>query len=87
MNRKPNFSINREQRLKEAQKQLEQEEQLTYEGKTTQTTLVLEESLLYDVKEILLKRKRDGIKPYSLSAVMRKYLKELVKKEKDKNTI
>lgn len=83
MSKKPSFTINKEQRLLEAKKQLEQEdEQLTYEGKATQTTLILEESLLYDVKEVLLKRKRTKTKPYTLTGLVREYLKEIVAKEK-----
>jgi hypothetical protein len=85
MNKKPSFATTKEKRLLEAQQELEQET-ATETGKnlakkTIQTTLVIEADLHYAIQEIGLKRKRAGIKPHTLTGIIKDALKEIVMKE------
>lgn len=83
MSKKPTFITTREQRLAAAKQELQNEEkQLSSDEQTVQTTLILEESLLYEVKDVLLQRKKAKIKPDTLTGVVREFLKEWVSKEK-----
>jgi hypothetical protein len=82
MNKKPNFSTSKESRLFEAKKELQQEsDNATISSKIISTTLSIESSLLYAVKEIALKRKISGIKPNTVTGIIKESLKEIVKKE------
>lgn len=84
MSKKPNFATSKEKRLLEAQQELEQESTIkknNTEKKTVQTTLILEEDLHIAVQEVGLKRKRAGIKPYTLVGIVRAALQEIVDKE------
>jgi len=82
MSKKPSFKTTKEQRLLEAKQELREEAKLFSDEKTVQTTLIIEASLLYAVKEIALNRKRTGTKPDTVTGIIREALKELVEKEK-----
>lgn len=82
MSKKPDFSINisnKEKRLLEAKKALEKEEEIPTE-RTVQTTLLIEASLRYKVTEIINKRKLLGIKPDTVTGIIKEALKEFVEK-------
>lgn len=84
MSKKPNFSTAKEKRLLEAKQELENEttdEPKSNKVRTIQTTLILEEDLHYAIKEISLKRKRAGVKPDTLTGIVKKALQEIVEKE------
>lgn len=81
MRKKPSFETSKKQRLLKAKQELQKEEQ-TNADRTVQTTLVVEASLLFSVKEIALKRKQAGTKPDTVTGIIRQALKEIVGKEK-----
>lgn len=86
MSKKPNFSTAKEKRLFEAKQELENE--LTETSKnnkveTIQTTLILEARLHYDIKKICLERKKAGIKPNTLTGMVKKALQDIVEAEKE----
>ena len=84
MSKKPDFETNREKRLIQVQKELEEE---LFENdknslkKTIQTTLVVETELHHAIQEIGLRRRRRGIKPYTLTGIIKEALKEIIAKE------
>ena len=78
MKNKPELST-KKSRMQKAKQELGVEQGV---GSTKQTTLVLPEELFFNIKEILLKRKRVGTKPDTLSALIREVLEEIIKKEK-----
>lgn len=80
MIKKPSFETSKKQRLLKAKKELQQEQ--TNSDRTVQTTLVVEASLFFAVKEIALKRKQAGTKPDTVTGIIRQALKEIVGKEK-----
>lgn len=80
MSKKPSFETSKKQRLLKAKKELQQEQ--TNSDRTVQTTLVVEASLFFAVKEIALKRKQSGTKPDTVTGIIRQALKEIVGKEK-----
>lgn len=85
MSKKPIFETNREKRLIEVQKELDEEsfeETQDNVKKTIQTTLVIEADLHHAIQEIGLKRRRVGMKPYTLAGIVREALKDIVAKEK-----
>lgn len=84
MSNKPTLTISKEQRLQKAKKELNFEDIVTSNQKT-QTTLVLDSSLLYAVKEIALRRKKAGVEPNTFSGIIRQALLNLVKEESHKN--
>ena len=81
MSKKPKFETSKEQRLLKAKQELYEEGQTNIE-RTVQTTLIIESSLLFAVKEIALKRKQAGKKPDTVTGIIRQALKEIVGKEK-----
>lgn len=86
MSKKPIFSTTKEKRLAEAKQELEKEiKDKDTSEKTVQTTVVLEATLLYAVKEIALKRKQEGVKPDNVTGIIKHALKELVTKESGKH--
>lgn len=82
MNKKPVFDTSIKKRVIDAQRELENESE--EEGEAIQTTVVLKANLLYAVKEIGLKRKRNGRKPYTVTGIIRDALETLVRTEKEK---
>ena len=83
MRKKPNFTTSKEERLLKAQQELQNENpQPTSNNKMVQTTLVVEATLLYAVKEIALKRKQAGAKPDTVTGIIKDALRDIVKKEK-----
>ena len=81
MSKKPVFSTNKQQRLHEAKIELDREETEKVSTKTVQTTLVIEAPLLYAVKEVILKRKKAGIKPDTVTGIIKDALQHIVNKE------
>lgn len=81
MSKKPSLSSLKKKRLKEAEKELEQENSTAGISGTKQTTVVLDAELLYGAKEVALKRKKAGIEPSSVTGMIRKALKEIVDEE------
>lgn len=76
MSKKPTLTI-KEKRLADAKKELEAEGVDASVG-TIKTTFVLEADLMFAVKEILLARKKRGIKPNSITGIIREALKNIV---------
>lgn len=81
MSKKPIFSTEKEKKLFHAKRELEMEDRQSDSSKTVQTTLVIEANLLYSVKEIALKRKQAGVKPDTVTGMIRDALKEIVTRE------
>lgn len=69
----------KEKRLLEAKHELNRENEKVC--RMRQTTLMLDEGLLYSIKEIALQRKKNGIEPSSLSGMIRQALMDIVDKE------
>ena len=82
MSKKPNFITTKEQRLLKAQQELQNEEREPTANKMVQTTLIIEAPLLYAVKEIALKRKQAGIKPNTVTGIIKGALRDIIKNEK-----
>lgn len=82
MSKKPNFTTTKEQRLLKAKQELQNEDGQPISDRTVQTTLVIKASLLYAVKEIALRRKQIGVKPDTVTGIIKEALKEIVSKEK-----
>lgn len=76
---KPVLKTSKEKRLTEAKFELDME--CGTIGKMRQTTVMLEEDLLYSIKEIALQRKKAGIEPSSLAGMIRQALSNIVKTE------
>ena len=83
MSKKPTLTTSKENRLKEAIKELESESSRNKNVETKQTTIILDSDLLYAAKEVAIKRKRNGIEPNTITGMIREALKEIVEKEKD----
>lgn len=81
MSKKPAFKTRLNNRINEAKKELDLEKKYTDNIETKQTTVILEASLLYAAKEVALKRKRAGIKPNTITGMIRDALREIVHKE------
>jgi hypothetical protein len=79
MSKKPDFETARGNRLLRAKHELNAENK---NDKPVKTTLVIESSLLFAVKEIALKRKQAGKKPDTVTSIIREALKEVISKEK-----
>lgn len=69
----------KEKRLKDAKNELDMERNII--GKMRQTTVMLEEDLLYTIKEIALQRKKAGVEPSSLAGMIRQALTDIAEKE------
>jgi AraC-like DNA-binding protein len=82
MTKKPTFLTTRDQRLHEAKQELENEEQSMVPSKTVQTTIILDASLFFTIKEIALKRKQAGVKPDTVTGIIKNALEEIVKQER-----
>ena len=76
---KPVLRTSKEKRLTDAKNELDMERSTV--GKMRQTTVMLEEDLLYTIKEIALQRKKAGIEPSSLAGMIREALTHIVKNE------
>lgn len=76
---KPALRTSKEKRLIEAKNELDMERNTV--GKMKQTTVMLEEDLLYSIKEIALQRKKAGIEPSSLAGMIREALTNIVEGE------
>lgn len=76
---KPILRTSKERRLTAAKNELEMEHGTV--GKMKQTTVMLEEDLLYTIKEIALQRKKAGIEPSSLAGMIRQALTKIVEVE------
>ena len=81
MNKKPSLTTSKQKRLDKARKELKLENSDAISITTKQTTIILEENLLYAAKEVALKRKRSGIEPNTITGMIREALKEIVDKE------
>ena len=84
MRKKPSLHISKEKRLKDAKKELDMEKISTNNKETTQTTIIIETNLLYSAKEVALKRKKAGVKPNTITGIVRQALKDIVEKEINK---
>ncbi len=76
---KPALRTSKEKRLIEAKNELDMERNIV--GKMRQTTVMLEEDLLYTIKEIALQRKKAGVEPSSLAGMIRQALTDIAEKE------
>ena len=76
---KPALRTSKEKRLIDAKNELDMERNAI--GKMKQTTVMLEEDLLYSIKEIALQRKKAGIEPSSLAGMIREALTNIVEGE------
>lgn len=76
---KPILKTSKERRLTDAKNELRMEPSTV--GKMKQTTVMLEEDLLYTIKEIALQRKKEGVEPSSLAGMIRKALTNIAKDE------
>ena len=81
MIKKPSFSTAKEKRLIQAKHELDTENQQLSADESIRTTFVAEASLLFAIKEIALKRKKSGIKPDTVTGILKKALKEIVANE------
>lgn len=79
---KPILRTSKEKRLTDAKNELGME--LDTIGKMRQTTVMLEENLLYTIKEIALQRKKAGTEPSSLAGMIRLSLTDIVNAERKK---
>lgn len=77
---KPALRTSKEKRLIEARNELNMERNTV--GKMKQTTVMLEEDLLYTIKEIALQRKKVGIEPNSLVGMIREALSNIAEAER-----
>lgn len=77
MSNKPEFKT----KLKQAQKELAAEDQGSIEGKIVRTSIPLSSTLLCNIKQIALKRKMAGIKPDTVTGIVREVLEDIVRKE------
>ncbi len=82
MSKKSNFTTTKEQHILKTQQELQNGERQP-PAKMVQTTLVIESTLLYAVKEIALKRKQAGIKPDTVTGIIKDALRDIVRKEKE----
>jgi hypothetical protein len=85
MRKKPSLTTSKESRLQEAKRELELEDNSPTSTETTQrTTFLIESDLLYSAKEVALKRKRAGIKPDTITGMVKEALQKIVAKELNK---
>jgi hypothetical protein len=81
MSKKPSLSLSKASRLEDAKKDLGMNNGTCKQVKLKQTTINIEENLFYAAKEIALKRKRNGIEPNTISAMIREALQNIVNTE------
>lgn len=84
MRKKPSLTISKESRLQDAKKELELEGSRPNSTETQMTTFMIESDLLYSAKEVALKRKRAGIKPDTITGMVKEALQKIVAKELNK---
>lgn len=77
MSNKPEFKT----KLKQAQKELAAEDQGSTDEKIVRTSIPLSATLLCNIKQIALKRKMAGIKPDTVTGIVREVLENIVRKE------
>ena len=82
MSKKMNSTTPKKRRLSNTKQEQGDEEQRPTSEKIVQTTLLIEASLLYAVKGIALKRKQAGIKPDTVTGIIKDALTEIVKNER-----
>ncbi len=80
MSKKPSL-VAKTKRLQVAQKELSRESVLRKNTGTKQTTILLDENLLFLAKEVALNRKKAGIEPNTISGMIRNALQDIVKQE------
>lgn len=84
MRKKPSLTTSKESRLQEAKRELELEDNSPTSTETQRTTFLIESDLLYSAKEVALKRKRAGIKPDTITGMVKEALQKIVAKELNK---
>lgn len=85
MIKKPSLTskTSKEERLKNAKRELGLEDIDVSKTEMKQTTVILEANLLYSIKEVAIKRKRAGIKPNTITSMIRHALQGIVDRELD----
>lgn len=81
MSKKPSLSLSKSNRLENAKKDLGMDAGNDKPVKLKQTTINIEESLFFAAKEVALKRKREGIEPNTITAMIRDALQKIVDTE------
>lgn len=74
MRKKPSITTSKESRLQEAKRELELENSVLNSTETQRTTFLIESDLLYAAKEVALKRKRAGVKPDTITGMVKEAL-------------
>ena len=78
MNSKPEFKT----KIKQAQKELAAEDKdSTTDEKIVRTSIPLSATLLCNIKQVALKRKMAGIKPDTVTGMVREVLENIVRNE------